>query len=425
MTIQIWLLVCAATGFFLRKSAAASLISIFIFWALLPGIVQHKLFPVTSGFPPILAGSWLIISVFVYQVVTNYPQSNSNRIIPKWAYLTLVLAMVLFLVSQITSKGWVSTSYFVNQLITPLCLFWIARVAIVKNGIKVIQLFRNLLLGLATIEFLVVLSVSTKIIRQPYLEFLSLQSWYTQSFSARQLGTFDHPLVLSVLFLIAIPLTASLKHVWLQIFIIIFSLGGILLTQSRTALILAIVPLAYLILRSQTKIILKICLALGLIGALYFVFGANPSLAVLERFSNDGGSTQSRINAYNLAISQIQDFLLLGKGAGTSYGIAEQSGLSISFENPFLMFTVDFGFIGTLLYFGTQLILSISSKNAVSGVKLAAFLAFASCQGFSSVTSSNFLVVLPWLLVAMSMGIQPNINKMKKGLSSQPVLVRP
>ena len=89
------------------------------------------------------------------------------------------------------------------------------------------------------------------------------QFWFTDEYH-RWMGTFDHPLILSVFLSCAIFLLVDIRRWWLSLLLLSAYVGGLLVTQSRTGFVAAAVGALYLLVRGRTSGVGKfLFLALG------------------------------------------------------------------------------------------------------------------------------------------------------------------
>jgi hypothetical protein len=246
-----------------------------------------------------------------------------------------------------------------------------------------------------------VLSVSQRWLGGPFFfeEYYERYSWWSEDLE-RGLGTTDHPLMASFLFCVAIPLTSRVKSVPLRVGLGSLSLAGIAATGSRTGLVVGAAAFVWLIVATRMGEVAKVVVVLGAVGLVIGAFSDFGGLGVLDRFQDDSGSTRVRVLAYQQFLDSWSDHLIVGGGAASSYSVAQSAGLSTSFESSGLTYSLDFGVIPTLAYFGSLVSLALPSKGwgrAIKGSGVAfvvAFVVFNSYSGGSIPSSAASLLLL-------------------------------
>jgi hypothetical protein len=204
----------------------------------------------------------------------------------------------------------------------------------------------------------------------------------------------------SFLFCVAIPLTSRVKSVPLRVGLGSLSLAGIAATGSRTGLVVGAAAFVWLIVATRMGEVAKVVVVLGAVGLVIGAFSDFGGLGVLDRFQDDSGSTRVRVLAYQQFLDSWSDHLIVGGGAASSYSVAQSAGLSTSFESSGLTYSLDFGVIPTLAYFGSLVSLALPSKGwgrAIKGSGVAfvvAFVVFNSYSGGSIPSSAASLLLL-------------------------------
>src|SRR4029453_3852656 len=97
------------------------------------------------------------------------------------------------------------------------------------------------------------------------------------------------------------------------------------------------------------------------------------------------------------------DYLIAGQGIGASYRVAVQGGLQTSFENPLVMYSIDFGIVFAALYFGCMafLVLRNAPRHHFRGLTLAGVLAVGVPQTYSSLATRSAAGIIVWTILAM------------------------
>lgn len=355
--------------------------------------------------PSLHPSSWLAIAVFL--VATIARPREVFRLVIRDPIPNFLIAVVLTIITAtaVLRDGSSGLALLVNQIAVPYLLFVWTQFEIRRDT----SYARSLAIYLVTLGVL--------------QSFLSLLQWslgqtffYSSQMAAypwfasndRQLGTLDHPLTMSLLLSLCIPLTANVKRITLQVPAVVFLLIGILLSQSRTGLALAIVGLLGLVLRKRASTGTRVA-GISVIGIGFFIF-FQSSLAegVYLRIEDDNGSSHARSLAIRFFFEDLDQYLFGGGGIGSSYATASSGGLATSLESAFLMYAFDLGLILTVVYFGLQAVLAFRRKagqEALPGTKTAAFFALLIVQTYSSVATDSAAGVLVWVAVGLAVPI--------------------
>jgi hypothetical protein len=118
--------------------------------------------------------------------------------------------------------------------------------------------------------------------------------------------------------------------------------------------------------------------------------------------ADDTGSSEARAKALEYFLSRWSDFAVAGQGIGSSYRVAVQAGLQSSFENPTLMYGVDFGILFAVLYFGSMAVLVVRGfRTGNPGLALAGIMALVIPQTYSSLATRSAGGIIVWTVLAM------------------------
>nr|WP_246328317.1 O-antigen ligase family protein [Curtobacterium pusillum] len=343
------------------------------------------------------------LALMVVESVRN--PSGVGRAVGRHLVVVAMLA-TFFVIALATSwftgrAGDIGT--LVLQLLAPaLLLLYIRTRAEDTPGLPAV--LARLFVVVAAAEALVVLGVWSGVVPQPWLSTLEGLRWWGTD-SDRMSGTFDHPLVAALWMSAAVPLCASLRIPWWRITVPVLLVVGVALTGSRFALLAAVVSVAALILRARTSSIAKAgAVVLAVVGMAAFLTSAVAS-TVTDRLEDDGGSSSARLKSFGLAVEQWGDTLIIGRGFGASEQVTRNALIGTTFENPFLMFSVDFGLVATVLFFGALITLLLAGRTGrpgrVRGSRTAAFLVLVSIFGFNSLSTNAPIGVLLFVLLAL------------------------
>jgi hypothetical protein len=167
--------------------------------------------------------------------------------------------------------------------------------------------------------------------------------------------------------------------------------------------------------------------ALVLGGVLAMSFGAAG--AVQARVLDDTGSTSARADALQYFLSNVGDYMWLGRGLNGSFEVSDNAGLGTSLESAALMYSVDLGVAVALIYFGVMAWISLRPfrRSTAAGITGPAMAAFVVPQSFSALSGTTAAPMTVWITFALAgfcalkvtLGIEPpNSAPLKRGARS-------
>jgi hypothetical protein len=174
----------------------------------------------------------------------------------------------------------------------------------------------------------------------------------------------EHPLVLAVLFLVAIPLAwRYVSHRGARLLIVVTTVVGIAATGSRGALALVAVWVAIaLLLRSTGRSRLPQVVAVTVLaGGLAYLASAAPSSASLDSTESDAASVEYRFELYSVLVDSLAEapfgWGITGLPDGvylvaSAFGIKD---LAVTVDSEIAMAVFDFGLIGLVIFVGMLL----------------------------------------------------------------------
>ncbi|GAB2977649.1 O-antigen ligase family protein [Frigoribacterium salinisoli] len=313
----------------------------------------------------------------------------------------LFMTLAVFSTYPVTGLG--GLTIVLHQVLAPFGVFLLVQQLDTRAARRLVQAF----LAFCAVQALLVVLVAIGVVGQPYAATLRATfSWYAlDAAGGRALGTADHPLVLGMLLALAIPFVTVLQRVWLQVALSGLFVLGVVLAQARTSLALAVVAVAALVIRSSLSRRARGALVVGLLIAGAFAVSSSLTAGLSERLRDDGGSADGRLRAWSNAFDLWGSNLTLGSGPGASAQAAFAAGLGTSFENPLLMYAVEYGVLGTLaLFIGMFVVLRhrAGTSSAVSGATVAALVAIVAVHSFSSLATINNSGGLLFLCLALA-----------------------
>jgi hypothetical protein len=178
---------------------------------------------------------------------------------------------------------------------------------------------------------------------------------------------------------------------------------GVVITQSRTGIVVATLMIAVVLGRSRTTATPKLVLYALLAGAATLVVASGIATGVSERFQDDTGSTGARVHAVEFFADTWQGYALVGGGFTSSYRVASGGGLETSLESSFLMYAVDIGLVFALVYFGAQalIVLRGTRGGGIPGLLLSGVVVVTLPHTFSGLAAGNATGALLWTVLAM------------------------
>lgn len=401
MALLAWLLFAAVlAGVWMRHSSVVPTVSIALY-IFIPFVAGSNL---TGGFGHpgtilvlvALAGSAIFRPKVLFREIGEHPL----------IYLSLVTLLTFLFVSLRLNSN---EAVYVDTVLAPFALLVIIRMSTHWGSIRLA--LRNTLIAIAVAQ--VLLSVIAWITGRPafFADAFARYYWFTPEF-ARGLGTTDHPLVLSLLLASVIPLLATLRSVRLQFTILLTLYAGLLLSESRTGLVAAVIGSAFLLLRPGRSLgIRATVIAAGLTVCLLLIQSPLGS-GVMERFANDGGSSSARFTAIDAFIARASEFAVLGWGNSGGDLFRQQEGLNSSLESAFLIFAVNYGIPFAIGYFAIAVAVIAIGRDPLGGSRVAAITSLVMVQTFSSIATTSASAVLVWVLVALaSLELAPARNQ--------------
>ncbi|KQW06671.1 hypothetical protein ASC66_09460 [Leifsonia sp. Root4] len=350
-------------------------------------------------------------------------ESVKTELLQRWPlYVGGALVAGVGLATTMSAQGDHGKAYVVNQLVVPVLVFAIVQVMLRGNAVAIRPIAAVVVaLGCAQVAL-----GAAQIATQGSIFFASSfaeYAWFdTMIAENRAVGTLDHSLVLALFLFISICFAQYLTSVWFRWAATAVLMGGVLLTQSRMILLIAVLAIVIFLFRDEHLArYRRWAAAVAVVTAVLFAVSP-PGQSLIGRFQEDLGSTDRRVDALAHFASVWQEYLFTGAGFGSSTDLTEEAALKSSLENPFLMMTVDIGLAWAVLWFGMQLMLALGfslkwnrllpqprasfpqwvrRRWAVAPAFIAAIGAFAFTQTFSSTANQSAASLLVWFCLAV------------------------
>lgn len=195
------------------------------------------------------------------------------------------------------------------------------------------------------------------------------QQWFVQHpVVYRSMSFIGHPVWNGQYYVAAGLLSAVLLPRRYRLPLLLVFFGGTICTGTRSAFVnLAVGCFLLFILealgprRGLKEYVGVLAVGITLAIGCYFLLTSSFGLSMLDRFLNDYGSTEFRVEAWQYIMTFPFHEILLGKGLGYSYELAEAYfGRVRAFENPWFMLAVDVGIPLILTYVMALVCISLS-----------------------------------------------------------------
>jgi hypothetical protein len=405
MQLVLWIGLCLAAAVLFRARVRALLAAVLCLWILVPAVGSSFITGVTSGPLSFHAAAWLVLSIVAVRMLHD-PCSIQNAVARHFfLFLTLAVVVVAGFLASVTSSAGGGMVLLVDQIVVPV-LFFLVLLSEAAGGEGLVTMLRIVLLALVALACVVAIAQWLMNGVLFYESGYSTQYWFDRD-QGRWMATLDQPLALSLFICLTAPLLAGLKRRWLQLLLLALMVVGILITQSRVGLVALAVTVVATLLFAAWRPWAKATMLLVMGGAAAGIMASPLVAGVAARVADDAGSAQARGLAFDYFLSRWSDYAVAGEGIGASYRLAVQAGLETSFENPAVMYSVDFGLLFALLYFGSMLVLVLGAtlttgpRSGYPGLVLAGIMAVVIPQTYSSLATRSAAAILVWTVLAM------------------------
>ncbi len=401
MQLALWIGLCLAGSVLLRSRPRVLLGAVLTLWFLVPAVGNSVVTGEAGGALGFHAASWLVVSILAGQLLHD-PWSIRDAL-ARHFFVFLVLALVIvaaFLASRTSEVGG-GMLLLVDQILAPVLFFLL----LIANSVRhpgLVKMLRSLLLFLVAVVCVIAVAQWLNGEALFYGPGFRTQYWFNPE-TQRWMGTLDQPLALSLVICVAAPLVAGLKRNSVQAALLVLMIVGVLITQSRVGLAVVGVSVVLVVFFADRKAWVKAIMLAFLAGVAMVVISSPLVVGVSERLADDTGSAEARALALEYFLSRWADYAVAGQGIGSSYRVAVQAGLETSFENPILMYSIDFGIFFAVLYFGLMLVLLLrnSEWHDYRGLTFAGLLAVVIPQTYSSLATRSVAGIVVWTILAM------------------------
>jgi hypothetical protein len=400
MQLAAWIGVSLAAAFLFRKRARVPLAAVLGLWLLVPAIGAATVTGVSSGPMSVHPATWLVFCIFLVRLL--HDPASLRMVLGRHFLLFLVLGLVIvaaFLATSTSGNGG-GMVLLVDQIVVPVLFFLLLLAEAVRGG-GLVVLLRTVLLVLIALACAVAVAqwLSGNVLF--YAAGFNTQYWFARD-SGRWMGTLDQPLALSLVVSVAAPLVAGLTRQWLQAGLLGLMAVAVLISQSRVGLVALAVATVVVVLFVRRPVWVKTVMLLVMTGVGAAIMLSPLVAGVAARVANDTGSSEARGIALEYFLSRWNEYAVAGQGIGSSYRVAVQAGLQTSFENPILMYGIDFGLLFAVLYFGAMTVLVLRGmRTGYPGLALAGIMALVIPQTYSSLATRSAGGIVVWTVLAM------------------------
>ena len=372
-----------------------------VLWGAIPAVAAHQFTGQSLGPLAIHPATWLVLWVFLVQLV--FRPAPIGGAITRHPLITLGAAIF------VGGCAWTSIAndsgglrLLLDQIVAPVLIF-ILLVAFAHQNARDTLLVRNTVLTLAAAQSL--LTIVQSILGQMWLYQADYETlpWFNPLKFDRWMGTTDSPLALAYLLCVAAALAIGIRNVALRFVLLGLYLVSVLITQSRTGVVIVCAVILYAVLRSSMAIWARGLAGLAVVAVGYVLITSTLVVGFASRLADDTGSADARQRALAFIFGNWTGYLFAGEGLTASYTVARGAGLATSIESSILMYAVDVGWALALVYFGGQLglILRHGFRHRLPGASIAALAAFALPQVSSALAWSNMSGTLLWTTLAV------------------------
>lgn len=405
MQLTAWIGVCLAAAFLFRKRARVPLAAVLGLWLLVPAIGSPTLTGVSSGPMSVHAATWLVLSIVLVRLF--HDPASIRMVLGAHFLLFLILGLVIvaaYLATSTSGNGG-GMVLLVDQIVVPV-LFFLLLLAEAVRGEGLVTMLRTVLLALVALVCAVAVAqwLSGNVLF--YEAGFKTQYWFARQ-SGRWMGTLDQPLALSLFICLAAPLLGGVKRRWLQLLLLALMAVGILISQSRVGLAALAMTVVATVIFAPWRTWIKTATLLVMSGAGGALIASPLVAGVSARVADDAGSAEARGLALEYFLGRWSDYAVAGEGSGASFLLGARAGLATSFENPTVMYSVDFGVLFALLYFGSMVVLVLGTalrtgfRSGYPGLLLAGLMAVVIPQTYSSLATRSAAGILVWTVLAM------------------------
>ncbi|GIG38655.1 hypothetical protein [Cellulomonas phragmiteti] len=396
-----WLLACTAFAWLTRRRPLEATLTALVVWVAVPAAAGALVTGHSTGLLGVHPASWLVLAVVAVRLL--HAPRDLVRVVARRVHLVIALGLVVAVAGFTTQQhGTGGLALLVDMVVVPALVF-VLLLAATDDDPRAVARVRTVVLGLAAVSaaFALVQWAAGRTLL--YEAQYATRYWFREDFD-RWMGTLDHPLTLSMLLCVAMPLLVGLRRASVQFALVALFCAGAVVTQSRTGVVVVALLAVWVVLRSQAPAHVRLLSLCALGGGAAALLGSGIVAGVAARFADDQGSAGARTDAFRFVAETWHEYAVLGHGLTASYEFASLGGLRTSLENSFLMYAVDIGAVFALVYFGAQAALVAEAwvrRAALPGARVSALVAFLLPMTFNALAARSAAAVLLWTALAL------------------------
>src|SRR6478752_5072929 len=122
--LAVWLVVCVAIAWLLRRRVAYAVGTVIIVWSAVPAVGGHHIIGIAGSGIAFHPATWLVLCVFLVQLVMN-PVAIGSALARHYlvTLAVVVFALGAFITSRVTASG--GTRLLMDQIVGPFLLWWL------------------------------------------------------------------------------------------------------------------------------------------------------------------------------------------------------------------------------------------------------------------------------------------------------------
>lgn len=397
-----WAAAVLAAAWVWHRHLEALVLAAVVGWLAMPGVARG-----TFALGPIdlHPAATLCFCVLLVQLVRD-----RHRIVRVLHAAPVVLALfaavcvVTTLQTLVLTKGPEGVMFGTEQVTGSLALLVLVGACLLERP-GFARRLTGWLLGTMAVEGL--MATAQAAVHQPllYASAYAKQYWFKQSFD-RWMGTTDHPLVLSLMVVMTVPLLARRMNGVLRIVVLACLAAAMLAAQSRTGIAVLAAEVLFVLVRgrmgARARIGTGALVAAGVaVAAALGVFGE----IITRLTTDDGGSAAVRTQSIEYIINNAGAYGWLGRGMNQSIQMAGAAGFGTSFENSFIMHMIDMGLPTALVYYGCMVacVLVGLARRCTPGAAVAGMAGILVIETFSALGDRSASAAVLWTVLGLAL----------------------
>ena len=384
----LWIAVCV-TGAFLLRNRPVITVALAVFMRVAIPSAAVEFVTGRTADSQLQPASYFVLAALAVALLFGRDRvwSELSRHVVFYAAVAVLFAAALLI--TVTQRPESSTLFLFDTLGCGIVLCLLARSAFdgsVENG----RLLALAVVFIASCEAILGIAQWASGRTLLWERYMANYYWWTPQ-AARVTGTAGSWLDFALLLAIAVPLAACIRRPALRFAVAALLSVGILLSQSRVPLALALVGMAYLIFLSQRGLFVKVIWSLVVVAVGWIAFQAGLAGGLASRIATDTTSTLARAQALRFVFENFSRQPWTGTGFGSN-SLTRESGLISSFENGYLMYLWDFGLVFTLLFIVvvlSQLVAQRRQRTPIPGGWLALAISAVAIGAYSGLETAG------------------------------------